>query len=322
MKTCAALVVLASLTRLAHADERVVTLDRTCVAIDDADGLAATDREYAVALMQRVLERADLFVVASDCTETYTISHQQVDGRFVIRVRNSAGKRRMTTDAMNELSEKYERMVRSLIQAKEAQELSQAAMPEPATATKVVATAQEAAATPDSAPLPTLQATDETSTSETTDGTEYDGDVKQRMWYGLAGLQLTGGGGVTMGYRHELATTTIDIAGNLRGADTGTAGVALGVELLKYHWSSPTRAVYGGGGLSVGSLDRSDQYGANHYWGSGLQGELTAGAQFGGKTGVRGLIQLDITLPFFQMGNDNGDKEYVAAAMVSGGLGW
>jgi len=321
MKTCAALVLVASLTRLAHADERIVTLDRTCVAIDDTDGLAATDREYALALMQRVLERADLLVVATDCTETYAISHQQVDGRYVIRIRSSAGKRRMTTDAMTELSEKYERMVRSLIQAKEAAAAA-AADPfatEPTAASKAVAMTQEAAATPGSEPLPTQQ-TDDTSAFETTDGTDYDGDVKQRMWYAMLGVSSGGGAAVSGGYRRELATTTLDITGNVRNTDNGTAGASIGAELLKYRWTAPRAAFYGGGGFSFGVLDKGEY--AYHYSGGGLQGELTGGLQFGAKTGTRGLVQLDITLPFYQLDNDSGAKTYVAAAMVSGGLGW
>ncbi|HEY5949197.1 MAG TPA: hypothetical protein VIV40_27075, partial [Kofleriaceae bacterium] len=120
MKTRAALVIASSLlTRAALADDHVITLDRTCVEIDRAtDGLVDADREQATRLMQQVLERADLFVVTSDCTETFTLSHERDGARFVIRMRSSAGKRRMTTPALDELADKYDRLAQSLIEAK------------------------------------------------------------------------------------------------------------------------------------------------------------------------------------------------------------
>src|SRR5262245_19908172 len=102
MKTCAALAILCSLSRLALADERVITLERTCVEIDRTDQLAAPDREIATRLLQQVLERENMLVVTGDCSETYSLSHEIAGDHYVIRIRNSAAQRRMTVPARHD----------------------------------------------------------------------------------------------------------------------------------------------------------------------------------------------------------------------------
>lgn len=312
MKTCAALVML-GISGPALADERVVTIDRTCLEIDArTDGLAPPDREHAIQLMTRVLEREDLLVVADACTETYTLSHEREGDGYVIRLRSPAGKRRMVTPALNELSAKYTRLAHSLVEAKVAPAPEAAAQP------AVIENAQE--------PLPTaapimLDAEEPAASAEPR--------AKRNTWYGTVGAQVMGGAAFGLGYRHNLGRASIDIAYNGRSSDSsGTDAMSIGFELLRNKRLSPNAIGYVGGGLSLGSMSRGEDlyyYGGNsydYYWGSGLQGELTAGMQLGKARGVQFLAQLDITLPFYRMGNHDGEHDYAGAAVVSGGLGF
>jgi hypothetical protein len=314
MKTAAAFVLACSLSRLASADDAIV-LHRTCVEIDaETDGLAQPDREHALALVQRVLEREDLLVVTTGCTETYVLSHQREGDRYVIRLRNSAGKRRMTTPELVELSDKYTRMARSLIEAKAVKlQPPPPLVPEPTAA-------EPAVARPTAAPLPTAYASDTSDTPEPTEAR------KPSLWYSLLGFQVSGGVAVTAGYRRHYDSVTLDIALGIRGSDTGSRGTSLGGKLLGNKRVSEKTSLYAGGGLSVGTMETGDgeAYSATHqyYWGGGMGADFAAGVQSGGPRGTQFLAQFELKLPFYEVGNNNGETTYVAAAMLSAGLGW
>ena len=294
MKVRAAFVMLC-LSRVATAGE--VTLDRTCVAIDDADTLAPPDRARATELLTRVLERADLFVVASDCSETYALSHERAGDGYVIRMRSSAGKRRMAVPALDELSAKYARMVRSLIEAKAVTQESPSI--EPQVAAAEIHEPVE--------PLPTANIEETAPVAPSR---------KRNLWYAMVGPQLSGGAGVSLGFRHAFSSVSLDLAYNVRGSDGGTELSAFSAELLRTTQLSPSVRGYVGGGLSAGAMDRGE------YWGEGVHAELTTGLQVGGARGTQFLTQFDLTLPFYRLGDRQGQHDYVPTAMISAGLGF
>lgn len=327
MKIPAVALALCSLTHLASAGDQTITLDRTCVELDEAaDKLATTERDYALGMLRQVLERADLLVVTGGCTETYRVSHEQVGNQYVIHVASSAGKRRMTTTSLQDLSSKYGRLVHSLIDAKAAAAAA-AAAPPPAHA--AVATAAAAAPADGVDPLPTADAMPPTTTTPPADIDEAAAEQvkhKDRMWYVLAGVNVGAGGALTGGYHRDLDSLTLDFSLVERGGGSdGTSGLSAAAEILRNTWTTPTTQLYGGGGLSLGKQEKGDQYsgynGAGYYYGGGLQGELTAGLRIGG-LGAQFVAQVDVTLPFYEIGDNAGNKTYAAAGVVSAGIGW
>lgn len=312
----------------AAAEERVVTLDRTCVEIDAAtDGLAAADREHAAELMKRVLERADLLVVTTGCTETYTLSHERADDEFVIRMRSSAGKRRMRTPALVELSQKYDKMVRSLLVAKAFATTERAAVaPEPAPAAAAdparsgAPEVQTAAAEPAADPLPTAG----TSTSDDLEPIE-ELPRKRSLWYTQLGFQITGGMAATGGYQYHLRSGMILDAGvRFRGSETDSRGFNAGVKLLGEKRLNATTSWSAGGGLSLGTMERGDAYAGPPYYyeGGGLHADAALNLQVGKTRGVQFVSSIELSLPFYRLTNDVGEKSYSAAAIITGGLGW
>jgi hypothetical protein len=303
----------------AVAGERVITLDRTCVEIDaTVDSLVPADREHATQLITRVLERQDLLVVASDCTETFTLSHEHAGEQFVIRMSNSAGKRRLTTPALDELSAKYERMVRSLIEAKQAAQ-AEAARPAVAPA-QIAPEPQVAVAEPAQEPLPTALPT---ATIDAEPPPELDPTSrKASLWYLLIGAQLTGGAAGSLGYRYRRDTMAVDIALGFRESDEASRGTAFGGKLLRMSQATPTTTLYAGGGLSFGVIERGSAYSSEHYTGAGVHGDLAAGLQMGRARGAQFVAQLEVVLPFYRLSNDEGSKDYSAGAMLTAGVGW
>lgn len=320
MKTRAALVVLC-LSRLALADDRTITLDRTCVEIDEGvDQLEPSNRELSMALLRRVLEREHLLVVTSDCTERYRVSHERADDRFVIRLHSPAGKRRMTTLSLDELYVKYRKLSLSLIEAKAAEARATEAR---AIEARAVAPAPQVAATEPlepAAPLPTTAAepTDEPTAAEQPLGDE---PTRKPRWYGLFGIQVTGGFALTAGYRRDVQPVILDVTFTARAASE-LSGPSLGAELLGDTPASETAAIYGGGGLSVGTFTHGNAYDRTFYSGSGVAAELTGGLRFGAGERVEGMIQLDIMLPFYFMTSDDGSTHYGGTASLSGGIAW
>jgi hypothetical protein len=298
MKIRAALVVLC-LSRLALADERTITLDRTCVEIDDTvDQLEPSNRELSMTLLRRVLERENLLVVTSGCTELYRVSHERVDDRFVIRLQSPAGKRRMTTPSLHELYAKYHRLTLSLLDAKTA-----AAEPIETT-TLLPAAAVDPHDEPLAAELPVGGA-----------------PAHAPRWYGLFGIQVTGGVALTAGYRRDVQPVILDVTFTARAA-SGLSGPSLGAELLGDIPASENVAMYGGGGLSLGTFTHGTAYDSTFYSGGGVAAELTGGLRFGAGKRVEGMLQLDIMLPFYSMTSRDGGTHYGGTASLSGGIAW
>jgi hypothetical protein len=304
MKTFAVLSVLC-LARLAAADGRTITLDRICVETDSAvDALAPADRQYAETVLRRVLERENQLVVTGACTETYRLSHERVDDTYVIRIGNPTGRRRMKAATLDELYVKYQRMVRSLLAAKAT--AHDPIAPEAAAPADVTDSLQN-----DSQPM-LQQAND-------LDPFAEQPQVKPSMWYALLGFQFTGGPTLTGGYRVRLPSVLLDFAAAARGAELH--GFTLGMKVLMDKPVAET-SLYGGGGLSFGAFARGEEYTGNYYTGGGVHAELTGGIRFPAGT-HQGMIQLDVTLPFYQLSNDEtGITSYGATASLTGGIGW
>ena len=70
------------------------------------------------------------------------------------------------------------------------------------------------------------------------------------------------------------------------------------------------------GGISFGAMAAGDGEGG------GVQGELTAGLGFGFTDQANLLVQFDLTLPFYRVSNEFGEKSYAALAVLSGGVAW
>ena len=318
MKFRAALALICCTSGAAMAN--VITLDRTCVEIDvAADGLVEQDRARALAVFRQVLERENMFIVTSACSETYMLSHERDGDGYVIHVRNSAGARRMKMPSFDELTPKYKKLVRSLIEAKAA--ATEAKASTAAGEAKVAATPPAPASvnplepveplpSGPNGPIPATDtynpALDQPSTSESV--------TKRRLWYLLYGFGVTGERAVTLGYRRNLDKVSIE--GSFMFRENGfnqdaTEGVSLAVEVLGRHPMSAKAMLYGGGGLSVGGAGRGSSDG------EGVQGELTGGMDFGG-SGFHVLAQLDVTVPFYLMS----DGGYAPTLVISGGIGW
>jgi hypothetical protein len=308
MKTAVALILLA-LSRTAAAGDLV--LDRTCIEIDaSTDQLAEPDRERSAVLLRRVLERAHQLVVTAGCTETFVLSHERTGDAYVIRMRSSTGKRRMTTPALDELTPKYDKMVASLLAAKPA-------LAEAATEAPPLLDAQPAAAELQ----PQIEALPTRDTSEP--GAEDEQPRKDRnLAYITAGGQLTGGPAVSIGYRRAWSKVALDIAYSGRTSQDSVRASLASIELLRTTDWTPTVQAYFGGGLSFGAIKRGREYYENYdyYWGEGIHGELTAGLRISGALDV--LAQLDVTLPFYEIGNAFGGKDYAPMAVISGGIGF
>jgi hypothetical protein len=294
MKIGCVLVMVPSLCGVAMADE--VMLDRVCVELDASDVLVDADRERAVLLMRQVLEREDQLVVTTACTETFTLTHERALDGIVIRLRSSAGKRKMRTPSLEELPTKYGKLARSLLESKTAPAAERPSETPPI----VVAAAPMATELPTVYPAPAIY-----------EPVEAKGPDKS-VWYFLVGIHTSGGSNGTFGYRYHASSLSIDLSGSARsgGSEPGDGGASLGAELLARRRSGEGVAVYGGGGLSIGGNT------TGYASGGGLQSELTAGVDVG--RSLHALLQIDLTLPLYKQD----DGSYAPSFVMSAGIGW
>ena len=337
MKT--AVMVLCSLSGAAFAGERTVTLDRACVEIDASDALAPADRELSAKVLRQVLEREHQLVVDSGCTETYRLSHERVEEHYVIRVHNSAAKRRMTVPALDELPVKYRKLVRALIDAKQIAATSAATAAARTAAAATTATASEGAdpASEGADPAPEAMPIETASLEPAIEPQAFDAPAidesvvarieKRNLWYVMIGSRPTGGTGGSLGYRRLFSTVGVDFAMTWLGSGDSmqsASGASFGAEVLKYAPVGTHSRVYGGGGLSLGMRETNKlAYPSDpHYEGGGAHAEATAGLQIGrAQRGPQLMVQADLTLPFYRLGNWSGDKIYAPSFLLTIGVG-
>lgn len=295
-----------------------------CLAVDEAhDTLAKEERAAALLLLGQQFELAGERVVPQPCPSSVTVSHIRLGSTIVVTMSGPMGSRQATALGLDDLPAVYSQMARSLVTGR---------------------------------PLGSLALVDRTNVSASqelaprrvhTEGTWY-----ARLGYAnLFGPSSRSGGTFGFGYRAEFERLGLDLSFLNFQIDDGDGyygGDASATTLLKLQglfFTNPvaSRSAYFGGGLSYGreSFSKANDQGFPVYGrGGGLQGNLTAGYEIARITSARVFVQVDATLPFYQVAFETytpGDPqaagryappsvtithEYVPSLAMSIGFGW
>jgi hypothetical protein len=313
---------LAGFLCLAAAEARA----QVCVRIDELqDTLTQNERAAAVLLLNRQFAMAGEQVVAG-CSNPYLLAHIKLGNSITVTLSGPKGERQGIALGLDDLPALYSQMVRSLSTGR------------PMTGLAVV------------------DRTNVTAAQATAQRVHSDSFTYARLGYGgIFGSQTYGTPSFGFGYRAELDKVALDVSFlNLQPGQSGDYGASnasgasfvklSGLYLLNRYANS---APYLGGGLSWGRTYINETQppeiartgaGPNtvYYYntggrGSGLQGELTAGYEFGRATTIRMFVQGDVILPFYsvtsQMISSRGvvsstTRRYTPSLVMSVGLGW
>jgi len=154
--------------------------------------------------------------------------------------------------------------------------------------------------------------------------------------------------GIGFGLRGETRTFAVDTSfanlaldlDPLESAGLLIAGSLLKIEVLRFLSPDRPRSAYVGGGLGWGLLslgvDTPFKGGYTTNWGGrGLQGELTAGYEFGRRSLMRLFVQADASVPLFNARSETftypqpgavesagNDRRHMPSVVVSLGVGW
>jgi hypothetical protein len=301
---------------------------QVCTRIDESqDTLTQTDRTAAVLLFNRQLAMAGEQVVA-DCPTPFLLAHIKLGNTITVTLTGPRGDRQGTALGLDDLPALYNQMVRSLLTGR------------PMTGLAVVDRTNVTAAQATSAPR-----------------VRSDSFTYARLGYGgIFGDQIYRTPSFGFGYRAELERIALDVSflnfqagpsdsyGYSASADSSSLVKLSGLYLLKRDANSTP---YFGGGLSWGRTDIDNiqpteivraPTGPNtvYYYntgghGSGLQGELTAGYEFGRATTLRMFVQADAILPFYSVTSQaissrgvvsSTTRRYTPSLIMSVGLGW
>jgi len=172
--------------------------------------------------------------------------------------------------------------------------------------------------------------------------------VYARLGYGATFADLfRTGPAVGFGFRGETESFALDVSFanfviNGHSYDSGgtrLAGSFLRLEVLHFLDGGADRSMYAGGGLSLGAAfggESTSTY-TSDWTGSGLQGEVTVGYEFGRKSPLRLFVQGDVGIPFFIARSETYamsagrvidwdsrtvEKRYAPSAVISMGIGW
>ena len=271
---------------------------QVCVKIDETqDTLTQDDRTAAVLLLNRQFVMAGEQVTA-DCLTPYLLAHIKLGNSITVTLSGPRGDREGTALGLEDLPALYNQMVRSLLTGR------------PMTGLSVVDRTNVTLA--QATPAPRVRS---------------DSFTYARLGYGgIFGGQTYGTPSFGFGYRAELDKVALDISflnfqtgqtgyyGYSDSADSSSLVKLSGLYLLNRDANSTP---YFGGGLSWGQTNISNTQpteitrppaGSNtvYYYntgghGSGLQGELTAGYEFGRATTLRMFVQADAILPFYSV---------------------
>jgi hypothetical protein len=300
---------------------------QVCVRIDESqDTLTQNDRAAAVLLLSRQFAMAGEQVVA-DCSTPYLLSHIKLGDSITVTLTGPRGERQGTALGLDDLPALYNQMVRSLLTGRPM------------------------------AGLAVIDRTNVTAAQATAQRVHSDSFTYARLGYGaILGGKVYGTPSLGFGYRAELDKVAVDVSFfNLQvgqsepyGASASAGGGSLvklsGLYLLNRDANSTP---YLGGGLSWGHtyIDDAlspevtrlgDSPSAVYYYntgghGSGLQGEMTAGYEFGRATTIRMFVQADAILPFYSVINQtissrgvvsSTTRRYTPSLVMSVGLGW
>jgi len=300
---------------------------QVCVRIDQSqDTLTQNDRTAAVLLLNRQFAAAGQQVVA-DCPTPYLLAHIKLGNSITVILSGPLGEREGTALGLDDLSPLYNQMVRSLLTGR------------PMTGLAVV------------------DRTNVTAAQATAQRVYSDSFSYARLGYaGIFGDQIYRTPSFGFGYRAELDKVAIDVSFlNLQVGQSdyySSSASAGGASLVKlsglYLFNRTANATpYLGGGLSWGRTYINDVQQAEftpvgagpasvYYYntgghGSGLQGELTAGYEFGRATTIRMFVQADAILPFYSITSQtissrgvvsSETSRYAPSLVMSVGLGW
>jgi hypothetical protein len=289
-----------------------------CVTVDEArDNLSSSERAAAVLLLQRQFEREGERVVPAGCANAYRVSHVRFGSTITITLAGPKGQRDAVAKGMDDVPAVYSQMVRALLRGQ---------------------------------PLDAAGIVDRTNVSNrqarAPNRVYSDSLLYARLGYGAVfGDRTYGGPAIGMlGYRRELDSVGVDVSffnfqykASTRSysyyAPSGSAGSTgnwLKLEFLRFTDPRADKTLYIGGGMSwsMVNLDNEDRY----WEGSGLQGELTAGYEFGRTSSVRVFVQADVGLPFYKLrgrrfssdlpNTVNVGARYAPSATLSLGVGW
>ena len=293
-----------------------------CLAVDEArDTFSPSDRSAALLLLARQFELAGERVVPAGCSTEYVVSHVQFGTRITITLSGPMGQRDATAMGKDDVPAVYSQMVRSLLRGL------------PMEATGVV---------------------DRTNVSGT-QAAEPNRIHSDSVWYARLGYgahfadQAYGGPSVGFfGYRREGNRYGIDVSflnfqyksssstpyAYASQGSSGMTGSWLKLEILRYFAPASDRSFYGGAGLSWSTTNLDHD--TTRWEGDGLQGELTAGYEFGRAGSIHVFFQGDVGLPFYDLQGmtytyTNAPPfirdvivahRYVPSFSISLGLGW
>lgn len=309
IKSVATLMVLARLAAADEATPSTITLARTCVeaegVLDDAGRVAAKQR------LTRVLEERDLFVVDSECGETYRVEHSMAGRVLVIRISGPHGIRRWTDPNTDKLLPVYRAMVESILDG---------GVDDPY-GSELPGTGEAPG------PAPRANVAPPAPFGVTPYASPDLGLPKPSRWYvTIGGGGLAGGsGGVAMGggYRYRTSRTIIDARLHMQGAEEAAnygAGVGLYTTTQR-----DGNLLYAGGGLELSAaIYQTLSPQSTQMSGGGLAPFGTAGIQFGNQASRYQLFaQAELSLPFYVARNQTtGQSQYPATFSVVVGLGW
>ena len=302
---------------------------QVCVEIDTPrDTLDPQDRAAAVLLLTRQFALAGEEVTA-DCATPYVLAHIKLGNTITVSLSGPTGTREGIALGLDDLPALYSQMVRSLLTGR------------PMTGLGVV------------------DRTNVTAAQATAQRVHSDAFTYARLGYsGIFGDRAYGMPAFGFGYRAELNSVAIDVSfinmqvgsSDYYGSSGARAGSLLKLSGLYLVNREANATPYFGGGLSWGNTSISSESrpvlvasrapgvpnGSTAYYtsgghGSGLQGELTAGYEFGRATTIRMFVQADAILPFYSVTSQtfstrgavtNTARRYVPSLVMSVGLGW
>ena len=283
---------------------------KSCVAIDEArDNLTVEDRKAAQTLFEEALRDNKLALGGNDCTDRWTVYHIRLGSSLTVIVRSDAGERKEKVSGLSELGGIYSQMVRSIQMG-------------------IANTAEGSAVTRDNV-----------AESQTT----VNRLPADAIWYVRAGFGATSGGGghvgpaFGFGRRWELDHVAIDFSflnTTLYQSESGISGVGMTWGRIGGYYfldANANSSAYFGGGLGLGTQSVPNGSGSvNHYSGTGLNIDLTAGYEFFRASTIRLFTEANVSLPTYQLsGYDysptTGSTQshiYAPQATLSLGIGW
>lgn len=275
-----------------------------CIAIDDAhDTLAPADRTSARLLIARQFEVEGWRVVPDGCSNGYLVSHVRLGYTISVVLTGPAGRREGTAHGLDDLIPLYSQMVRSIVTGR---------------------------------PMEGMNVVDRTNV------TAAQAQPPHRVSSDSFGYARLGAGnqgaGMGFGHRTELDSVAIDVSflnftqqiGNSSSNSYGYSNSGRGsatfswikLEGLHFMSTKANKSLYFGGGASWGGGYVSDSNNWRTWSGSGLQGEVTVGYEFGRASTMRVFVQGDATLPFYRMVMAGAPSRYTPTYGISVGFGW